>query len=192
MVYIFFHGENLVKNSIIFTNRKRNIRNIKKFLSYIIPIKIHQKKSEINNNLEITWNNGQLVLDSKNTNFSYGSLQKVLRFGLQDIGFQKIKNFNHILVLGVAGGSVIKTLVDEIKYRGKITGIEIDGIAITLANEYFGLDKIENLEIIIGDAENFIQATTQKFDLVIIDIFQDNVMPDFLFEKPLLKKFRLF
>lgn len=157
--------------------------NIKKFLSYIIPIKIHQKKSEINNNLEITWNNGQLVLDSKNTNFSYGSLQKVLQFGLQSIGFQKIKGFNHILVLGVAGGSVIKTLVDDVQYKGKITGVEIDGIAIELANEYFGLQKIENLEIIIGDAENFVQATIQKFDLVIIDIFQDNVMPDFLFEE---------
>ena len=157
--------------------------NIKKFLSFIIPIKIHQKKSKINTTLEIAWNNGQLVLDSKNTNFSYGSLQKVLRFGLLKIGFEKVKACKHIAVLGVAGGSVIKTLIDEVGYKGKITGVELDDAAIDLANRYFGLNQIENLEIIIDDAESFVQQTVQKFDLVIIDIFQDNVMPGFLFEE---------
>lgn len=178
----------MAKNSIIFTNRKQNEMNIKKLLSYFVPINIHQKKSKINNNLEVTWNNGQLVLDSKNTNFSYGSLQRVLKKGLEAIGFEQIRGFKNILVLGVAGGSVIKTLVDEVKFTGKITGIEIDPETIHLANKYFGLNEIKNLEIIIDDARNFIQITNQKFDLIIIDIFQDNVMPDFLFEKEFVSK----
>ena len=157
--------------------------NIKRLLSYFVPINIHQKKSKINNNLEITWNNGQLVLDSKNTNFSYGSLQKVLRKGLQEIGFEKIIDFKNILILGVAGGSVIKTLVDEIQFKGHITGVEIDPETIKLANTYFGLKSIQNLEIIIDDAQNFIEKTNQQFDLIIIDIFEDNVMPKFLFDE---------
>lgn len=158
--------------------------NVKKLLSYFVPINIHQKKSKINTNLEITWNNGQLVLDSKNTNFSYGSLQRVLRKGLKEIGFEQIRSFKNIAVLGVAGGSVIKTLVDEVLFKGKITGVEIDPETIQLANSYFGLNQIDNLEIVIDDAENFIKTTTQKYSLIIIDIFQDNVMPAFLFEKP--------
>ena len=156
--------------------------NFKQLLSYLIPIKIYETKSDINKNLEITWNNGQLVLDSKNTNFSYGNLQKVLRFGLKEIGFEKIKSLESILILGVAGGSVIKTLVNEIKYKGKITGIEIDSETINLANKYFGLDKIENLQIIIADAEKYITETKETYNLIIIDIFEDNIMPDFLFE----------
>jgi spermidine synthase len=183
LVYLFFHVENLVKNNIIFTNRNGNRMNIKKFLSYFTPVNVHQEKSKINTNLEVTWNNGQLVLDSKNTNFSYGNLQKVLRFGLQKIGFENIINLKDILVLGVAGGSVIKTLVDEIQFNGKITGVEIDEITIELANQYFSLDEIKNLEVIIDDAQNFVQTTNEKFDLIIIDIFQDHIMPGFLFEK---------
>ncbi len=155
---------------------------IKKLLSFFIPIKIFQEKSEINKNLEVTWNNGKLVLDSKNTNYSYGSLQKVLRKGLESIGFEFIKNSKHILVLGVAGGSVIKTLVDEIKYEGKITGVEIDCQIIIIANKYFGLDTIQNLEIIIDDAQNFVKKTNSKFDIIIVDVFQDLLMPSFLFE----------
>jgi spermidine synthase len=161
--------------------------NIKKILSYFTPIKVYQKKSEINNNLEITWNNGKLVLDSKNANYSYGSLQKVLKRGLEAIGFEYIKNSNQILVLGVACGCVIKTLVDEIKYEGKITGVEIDIQTIILANTYFELDLIKNLEIIIDDAQNFVQKTNSKFDIIIVDIFQDLLMPPFLFENQFIE-----
>src|SRR5690606_33755279 len=103
----FFIRENLLKNSIIFTNTKFLLM-LKKYLSYILPIKIYQKKSQISKNLEVTWNNGQLVLDSENTNYSFGSLQRILRKGLKYIGFKRIQNFENILVLGVAGGSVIK------------------------------------------------------------------------------------
>jgi spermidine synthase len=130
----------------------------------------------------VTWTNGKLVLDSKNVNYSYGSLQRILRKGLKIIGFERINTMNSILVLGVAAGSVIRTLVDEINFKGIITGVEIDEAVIEIANTYFNLDKIPNLEIIIDDASEFVQKSKNKYDLIIIDIFQDTQMPDFLFE----------
>lgn len=155
---------------------------IQKLLSYFIPINVYKKNSAVSQSLEVTWNNGELVLDSKNTNYSFGSLQRILRKGLKYIGYERIRNFKNILVLGVAAGSVIKTLVDEIKFEGKITGVEIDKEIITIANDYFKLDTIPNLEIIIDDAFEFVLKTKDKYDLIIIDIFQDTTMPNFLFE----------
>jgi spermidine synthase len=155
---------------------------LKKIFSYIIPLNIFKQKSDFSKSLEVTWNNGEMVLDSKNTNYSYGSLQRILRKGLKHIGFERIKNFENILILGVAGGSVIKTLVNEIHYKGKITGVEIDANIIKIANTYFELDKIPNLELVIDDAFEFVIKTKDHYDLIIIDIFQDTTMPDFLFE----------
>ena len=155
---------------------------IKKIFSYLIPIKIYEAKSSLSKSIEVTWANGELVLDSENANYSYGSLQRILRYGLKNIGYEKIVPMNHILVLGVAGGSIIKTLVDEINYKGKITGVEIDPKIIKIANTYFKLDEVKNLEIIIGDAFEFVLKTKTKYDLIIIDIFQDTTMPNFLFE----------
>ncbi|CAA9203154.1 Polyamine aminopropyltransferase [Flavobacterium bizetiae] len=155
---------------------------IQKLFSYIIPIKIFKKKSERSKIIEVTWANGELVLDSENTNYSYGSLQRILRYGLRNIGYDKILKMDHILLLGVAGGSVIKTLVDEIEYKGKVTGVEIDSEIIQIANQYFDLDKIKQLEIIIDDAFEFVLKTKNKYDLIIIDIFEDIKMPNFLFE----------
>ena len=155
---------------------------LQKLLSYFIPITIYKKNSALSKSLEVTWNNGQLVLDSKSTNYSYGSLQRILRKGLKFIGFERIRNFESVLILGVAGGSVIKTLVDEVKYKGKITGVEIDENVIKIANQYFKLNEITTLEIIIADAFEFVLKTKETYDLIIIDIFQDTVMPNFLFE----------
>ena len=155
---------------------------IKRVLSFLLPIKIHQKKSVYSKNLEVTWNNGYLVLDSENTNYSFGSLQRVLKKGLKYIGYERIQNFQSILVLGVAGGSVIETLKKEVKFEGKITGVEIDAAVVELATKYFGLGNYDNVSIVIDDAFEFVLKTREKYDLIIIDIFQDTTMPNFLFE----------
>lgn len=155
---------------------------VKRILSYLLPIKIYQKKSLISKNLEVTWNNGQLVLDSENTNYSYGSLERILRKGLLYIGFDRIKKFENVLVLGVAGGSVIKTLTREVKFKGKITGVEIDETAVEIAKKFFQLDQIPNLNLVVDDAFEFVLKTKEKYDLIIIDVFQDTKMPNFLFE----------
>ncbi|WP_298394087.1 spermidine synthase [Flavobacterium sp.] len=154
-----------------------------KLFSYFIPINVVKRNSSISKSLEVTWNNGELVLDSKNTNYSYGSLQRILKKGLKYIGFERIRNFENILILGVAGGSVVKTLVDEVKFVGKITGVEIDKEVVALANKYFKLSEIKNLELIVDDAFEFVLKTKYKYDLIIIDVFQDTTMPNFLFEE---------
>ena len=156
---------------------------IQKIFSYLIPIKIFKKKSARSKTIEVTWTNGELVLDSENTNYSYGSLQRILRYGLRNIGYKAILDMDHILLLGVAGGSVVKTLVDEIEYKGKITGVEIDSEMIQIANEYFNLNQIKQLEIIIDDAFEFVLKTKEQYNLIIIDIFEDTKMPNFLFER---------
>ena len=155
---------------------------IRKLLSYLIPITIYKNKSSWSKSIEVTWANGELVLDSENTNYSYGSLQRILRLGLKKIGFRQIKAMNKILVLGVAGGSVIKTLVNEVSYKGVITGVEIDPEIIKVANSYFNLSQIPNLSIVIADAFEFVLQANEKYDLIIVDIFQDTNMPGFLFE----------
>lgn len=165
--------------------------NLKRILSYFIPIKVYEIDSEINKSLEVTWNNGQLVLDSKNTNFSYGSLQRVMRIGLANIDSDAVKNYNSSLILGVAGGSVIKTLKEEFDFNGKIIGVELDKKTIEIANTYFGLNKLTDVEIINDDAQNFVSNTDKKFDLIIIDIFQDNIMPNFLFEEKFLSELKI-
>ncbi|MFA7444768.1 MAG: methyltransferase domain-containing protein [Flavobacteriaceae bacterium] len=152
-------------------------------MSYLYPITVFKTHSDISQTIEVTLSGGELLLDSKNANYSYGSLQRVLRLGLKKIGFPTLLKMEHILVLGVAGGSVIKTLTEEIGFKGKVTGVEIDKNIIEIANRFFRLDQIENLNLIIDDAFEFVLKTREKYDLIIIDIFRDTKMPNFLYEE---------
>ena len=159
-----------------------------RLLSYLIPINIFKTKSKISKTLEVTWANGELVLDTLNTNYSYGSLQRILKKGLKVVGFEKILEMQSILILGVAAGSVIKTLTDEINFTGEITGVEIDEEIIKIGNDFFNLNDIQNLEIIIEDAYKFVLKTKKKYDLIVVDIFEDNKMPNFLYEKYFIER----
>jgi len=163
---------------------------IKRLLSYLIPIKIYKTPSDISSNLEITWNNGKLVLDSKNTNYSYGSLEKVLKKGMQHIGYSTLKNVKSTLLLGVAGGSAIKIMRKEIYNHELIVGVDVDPKVIELATAYFNLGAYQNLEINIQDAQDFMKSNKQKFDFILIDIFEDNSMPDFLFERNFIENIK--
>lgn len=142
-----------------------------------------KENSAYSTSLEVVWQYGKLILDSPNANYSFGSLQQVLRRGLFTIGKPRIQQLDNALILGVAGGSVIQTLRYEMGYTGKIVGVEIDPKVIELAVKYFNLDQINDLTIIIDDAQNYLKSTTATFDLIIIDIFTDNLMPGFLFSE---------
>jgi len=155
----------------------------KKILSYLYPITIYNKPSVISKSIEVTLYNGKMLLNTKNTNYSFGSLQAILKKGLLDIGKAEINSMESILILGVAGGSVVQTLVSDFSFAKNITGVELDEEIIDVANSYFNLDKIPNFKCVIADAEQFVQSDANQYDLIVIDIFKDTEMPEFLFEE---------
>ncbi len=151
-----------------------------KLLSYLYPI-TKKVKSEINGTLEITWYNGKKHLNSKNANYSYGSLQRILRFGLEKLD---LKNVNSILILGLGGGSVIETLKTDFNYQNQITAVDIDPQIIAIAKNEFQIETSKNLNIICDDALHYIENTPDTFDLIIIDLFIDLTVPESFLEMP--------
>lgn len=161
----------------------KSSKMFKKILSYFYPITIYNKSSKISQSLEVTLYNGKTLLNTKNTNYSYGSLQTVLKKALTTIGKSEISKMDNILVLGVAGGSVVQTLVTDFEFTKNIIGIELDTEIIEIANSYFNLDKIRNFKCIIANAEEFVKTDKNTYNLIIIDIFKDTEMPEFLFQE---------
>ena len=146
---------------------------IKKILSYFYPI-TKKVKTEKNGTVEITYYNGKKMLDSKNANYSYGSLQKILKFGINQIELSEV---NSILLLGLGGGCVIQTLRNDFGVEKQITAIDIDNKIIQIALEEFHLNETKNLTIIHADAMSYMRDVSEKVDLVIVDIYIDNIVP---------------
>jgi len=145
-----------------------------RLLSFFYPI-TRKVKSDYSGTVEITWYNGKKQLNTKNANYSYGSLQKILKTGLQKIDLSQCKN---ILLLGLGGGSVLKTLRNDFKYDNNIIAIDIDPVIISIAQEEFNITNDEKLTILCADALEFIMQNDKRFDLIIIDLFVDTEIPD--------------
>lgn len=141
-------------------------------------------RSSINTRLEVTWLKGQLVLDTKNTNYSYGQLEQVFKRGFKFIGHTKIRAMNRILNLGLGAGSTVHLLRNEINFTGSITSVELDETILFVAQKYFNLDRYHiGHRIVQQDAFEYVLACQEQYDLVVLDIFQDQYMPSFLFEQ---------
>ncbi len=147
---------------------------MKKVVSHIWPL-TKRITSQINGTLEVLWVNGKKVLDSQNANYSYGSLQKVLDFGLSKI---EIQNTTEILLLGLGGGSVIQSLNNRFNYKGQITAVEIDDTVIQIAKNEFEIKENTHLSIINDDALHYVENCKKHYDLIIIDIFLDQTVPE--------------
>lgn len=152
---------------------------IKKILSYIWPQTI-TVPSDCNGVLEITYINGRKVLDSKNANYSYGSLQKILEKGLSKIDLKETKS---VLILGLGGGCVLKSLADKFNYKGHITAVELDAKMIEIAKSEFLIEENKNLSIINEDAFTYMKKEQKQYDFIIVDLFIDQKVPNQFYSK---------
>lgn len=146
--------------------------------------------SQYNKVLEIRKVKNKYWLDSEKANYSYGSLQKAFEYSFQQIDFQ-IFNPNKILLLGLGAGSVIESLSKYLQNSFySIDAIEIDPVVIELSYKYFDVQRFSNLKIFQIDARDYIMQSVDFYDFIIIDLFVDLMIPDFLFEPVILQKLK--
>lgn len=160
---------------------------IRKYLSYLNVYTERTYDSAYNGVLEINWVNGKKVLDTTNTNYSYGNLGKVLKKALQHTSSDFISEYANILLLGMGGGDVIKQLQQQFKSKAHITALEIDPVIIQIAMTEFGILPGNKLEIIQDDARMYLKYLKKSFDLIIVDLFTDTEIPEFVFHNEFLQ-----
>lgn len=59
---------------------------LKNLISYISPF-VTNRASEYSGNLKIMLVNGKKILNTRDANYSYGSLHRIMRFAISEIAF---------------------------------------------------------------------------------------------------------
>lgn len=140
-----------------------------------MPVKLHTFQTEHNGTLAVTLFNGKKLLDTAISNYSYGSLQRILYKALKKLPFDA--SIQSVLVLGMGAGSIIKTIRSDFGSNAHITLIELDAGIIAVAEKEFGLLDFTGISVVHADAIQFMEANTQSFDLIIVDIFIIDTIP---------------
>jgi ubiquinone/menaquinone biosynthesis C-methylase UbiE len=150
---------------------------LKKILSWMLPVKVASYKGEISPVLEVTIENGVKVLNAGRVNYSFGALHTVFQEGFRKIRLEKDPP-SSVLILGFGVGSITKIIREEYHFDCPITAVEADEMIITIGKEHFDTGKIPKLELIHARAEEFIRTNTKQFDLIAVDIFVEEEVPE--------------
>ena len=86
-----------------------------------------------------------------------------------------------ILLLGVGAGSLVHFLRFHFP-ASHITGIDLDESLVQMARRDLLLPAAdENLNYVIADARQFVESSTEQYDLILVDIFEGSQTPGWIF-----------
>ncbi len=155
-----------------------SINSIQKLLSYIWDVQIDYRYSEVNGDLIVYLVKGKYQLCTSNAIYSYED--RYDNFGnifRNHIDLSRLPG-NRVLVLGLGMGSVPIILDRLSKGNWDFTAVEIDPVICELAALY-GCPNIQSpIQTIVADASDYIVNCTQQFDLICLDIFLDDLIPE--------------
>jgi spermidine synthase len=148
----------------------------KRMLSYVMELHIESAPSEMNPHLYVSLRNGRYSLNTANAIYSFEDRYDNFRLLFKNWDFKKHK-INKVLILGFGLGSVPIILERYGVEFTEIIGVEKDEEVIYLASKY-ALPKLSHpVTLVEADALDYIKQCTDQFDLIISDIFIDDVIP---------------
>ena len=149
----------------------------KKWVSHVVPLTLETAASEQNPELAVMLDRGRLQLLSGNAIYSWDDLYHnfTIAFGALDLEKRPIED---VLILGLGLGSVPYILEKIYERAYHYTAVEWDETVAGLAARYT-LSRLKSpVEIITADAGVFLQVTEERYDMIVIDIFEDDRTPE--------------
>lgn len=92
------------------------------------------------------------------------------------------------LLLGLAGGTLAQ-LLNRRYPRIQMVGVDCDAELVRFAREQFGLDLV-NLDVVIGDAFEYVGRCDRSFDFVAVDLFAGYNFQRGVLAKPFLRRLK--
>lgn len=145
--------------------------------------------SKVGPDIEVCQVNGRYQINAGNVNYSFGPLHDAFRRYF-NIDPPVLTPDQPILVLGFGGGSIATILREERSMTNPIVGVELDEMMIRAGKEHFGIGKLSNLTLVNQDAIEYISQCSERFSLIISDIYVDEVVPPQFEQKEFLERIK--
>ena len=153
------------------------ISSWQKLISYIKDIEIETISSDFNPVLSVCIKNGRYQLCTEEAVYSYADKYDNFRLSFDKIDFTKNK-VERVLLLGLGLGSIPFMLEKNYQFDFQYTAVEIDESVIYLADKYVLHDLKSPISVIQADADIFMQQHEEKYDMIAMDVFDSDVVPE--------------
>jgi len=147
----------------------------KKILSYFDEVLLESTQSAFNESLFVTLNKGRIQLSTPDAIYSYADKYDNFKKSFDKI---KLEANNDVLLLGFGLGSIPFMLEKKFNLNYNYVGVEIDEQVIYLASKYVLSDLKSDIQVIQADAEVFLIQDRAKYDIIAMDIFISDHVPE--------------
>lgn len=156
----------------------------KRLLSWLVPVKIRSFAGKTSPQLKLYLYRGRWQLASETALYSDGAAYTPLLLAFRALKDQ-VYSCHNMLVLGAGLGSAVSVL-DGLAFKiPDTTLVDIDPAIIDLGKELLTQD---NLQWCCLDVRTFVAAETRQFELVVLDVFQDRLVPQFVCSRQFLEQ----
>lgn len=169
-------------------------------LSHVKDVYLESTSSIHNRELHVILSEGRYQLCTAKAVYSFEDKYINFKKSFDWIEWKKY-NIEKVLILGLGLGSVIQMLEQKYKRDFEYHAVEIDGKIIELANKYVLRNLNSPIQIFETDALHYVNISQEKYDLIIMDVFDSDKVPvqfenieflDALFERMNEKSYLLF
>jgi SAM-dependent methyltransferase len=148
------------------------------WLSYLLELHVESADSDYNPYLYVSLRRGRYQLSTANAVYSYGDLYTNFARTFARWNWEQYP-VDEVLILGLGLGSIPVILEQTHGQACQITAVEIDEVVLELAQHYV-LDGLNNpQQMIVADAAIAVQQLPEEsYDLLCVDIFDDDIVPE--------------
>jgi len=87
-----------------------------------------------------------------------------------------LNNTQEALFIGLAAGTAARQYAHFFPML-KMDGVELDPAIVEVGKQYFGLQQVPNLQIIVQDGRVHLATTQKKYDTILIDAYKQPYIP---------------
>lgn len=136
--------------------------------------------------LKVMIDSGRVILDGGRVNYAWGNLDTFFREAFARAGIPA-KHHQRVLIIGFGVGNVA-TILHQQQPQAEIVGVEPSKDVLELGCRWFGLQDIPHLRLHTMAGEQYLQQAKEPFDLIVVDAFVEEQVPEALQTMPALKK----
>ncbi len=144
--------------------------------SYLTDVRLEETSSEYHSILAVNLVKGRHQLCSEKTIYSYDDKYDNFRLAFEQLDFEKYQ-WKSVLVLGLGLASVPYLLEKTFGQHMEYTAVELDTVVAELAQDYTLSDLVSPVEVIIADAYHYLRLCNDKYDMIVMDVFAEDVIP---------------
>lgn len=165
--------------------RSRGVGPLRRLASHLWAQRLEEAASAVHPRLAVRVVAGRLRLDAARVNHSGGLLRDAWAQAF-DVLRPEQRALARVALLGLGGGSALE-LLRERGVRAHVDAVELDPVVVRLAREHFGVERHAPLSIHVADALAWIAQRGPRYDLVLVDLFVEDEMPEGTREEPFLR-----